>query len=144
MQEVFLRLIRKGAGWERRAKLSTWLFQIARNLVVDSYRRASHRKHPSLDQPARGEESGRLGDAVAHPGPDTERRAMDGEFTEALEAALQEIPAEQREVFLLRQVHGIPFQEIARMLEVGVPTVKSRMRYALKALRERLKEMAPD
>ncbi len=144
VQEVFLRLVRKGAGWERRSKLSTWLFQIARNLVVDSYRRASHRKHPSLDQPVRGEEGARLGDTVAHPGPDTERRAMDGEFTEALQAALAELPAEQREVFLLREVHGVRFQEIARMLDVGVPTVKSRMRYALKALRTHLSDMAPE
>jgi len=143
VQEVFLRVVRQGAGWQRRSKLTTWLFQIARNLVVDAYRRASHRKHASLDQPIRGEESGRLGDRVAHPGPDTERRAMDGEFTEALQEALESLPAEQREVFLLREVHGVRFQEIASMLDVGVPTVKSRMRYALKALREHLKEMAP-
>ena len=68
---------------------------------------------------------------------------MDGEFTEALQEALESLPAEQREVFLLREVHGVRFQEIASMLDVGVPTVKSRMRYALKALREHLKEMAP-
>ena len=144
VQEVFLRLVRKGGTFQGRSKLSTWLFQIARNLVVDAYRRASHRKHPSLDQPIRGEEGARLGDTFAHSGPTPDRQVMDGQFTEALQEGLDALPDEQRAVFLLREVHGVRFQEIAEMLDVGVPTVKSRMRYALQALREHLKDMAPE
>ena len=58
-----------------------------------------------------------------------------------LEAALAALPAEQREVFILREYAGARFQEIAEITGTPLPTVKSRMRYALEALRERLERM---
>jgi RNA polymerase sigma-70 factor (ECF subfamily) len=60
-----------------------------------------------------------------------------------LEDALDKLPDEQREVFLLREMHHIPFKEIAEMTEVPINTVKSRMRYAMEGLRTILNEFDP-
>ena len=59
-------------------------------------------------------------------------------FREKLAAALSLLPEDQREVFLLKEVSGLKFREIANITDTPVPTVKSRMRYALEALRGHL------
>ena len=61
-----------------------------------------------------------------------------------IEKALQSLPDEQREVFLLREYHGVGFKEIAEVTGVNENTVKSRMRYALEGLRKRLGELGVD
>lgn len=133
-QEVFLRALRHRDTFEGRSKVSTWLLTIARNVCTDEARRRQHRAHASLDQPA-VEGQSPLSERLPGPARDGEGRAMDAEFSDALERALQALPAEQREVFLLREVEGVPFADIAEMTGVPVNTVKSRMRYALGALR---------
>jgi len=143
LQEVFLRVVRSAHDYKKKAKFTTWVYAIARNQCIDALRRAKHRRHPSLDQPI-GEEGNRtLGDLVANKTPGSDRRASDQQFTTALEEALEKLPEEQREVFLLREMHHIPFKEIAEMTEVPINTVKSRMRYALEGLRNILNEFDP-
>ncbi|HET9597377.1 MAG TPA: RNA polymerase sigma factor [Anaeromyxobacteraceae bacterium] len=135
-QETWLRIVAAAPRWERRARFTTWAFGIARNLAVDDARRAVHRAAESLDAPGEG---GRArGDAVASDGPDPERAAESARLRPRLEAALASLPLEQREVFVLREYAGVPFAEIAQITGAPVPTVKSRMRYALEALRDAL------
>ncbi len=137
-QETFLRVVRGAAGWEPRAAFRTWVFSMARNLAVDEARRQAFRRTEPLDDPARA------GEPSEDPGPD---RAAEGALLRPkLEAALAALPEEQREVFLLREHAGLRFSEIAEVTGVPENTVKSRMRYALEALRERLVAMgvAPD
>lgn len=138
VQDTFVRVI-KGAGeWQQRARFSTWLFTIARNLCLDSMRREKHRRAESLDQPA-GDEDGRaLGDAIEGTEAGPERRAEASRLRPVLEAALAGLPPEQREVFVLRESAGVPFKEIGELTGVSENTVKSRMRYALEALRKAL------
>jgi RNA polymerase sigma-70 factor (ECF subfamily) len=144
VQDVFARVVRNASGWEQRSKLSTWLYTIARNACIDAARRASHRNHPSLDQPMGADPEGRaLGETVATDNPGGDRGAMDTEFRGALDKALAALPDEQREVFLMREVHHLPFKEIADITQVPVNTVKSRMRYALEGLRLHLAEFSP-
>lgn len=142
MQEVFLRVLRSAQDWEKQAKFTTWLYTIARNHCVDLLRRASYRQTTSLDQTFGNEEGGStLQDRVADEAalaPD--RGAESVRLRSLLASALAALPAEQREVFVMREHAGMPFKDIA--LVVGVPenTVKSRMRYALEHLRKSLEK----
>ena len=136
-QETFLRLVQGAAGREPRAAVRTWLFTIARNLATDLSRRQVHRATESLEAPAPGQDRPRLAEPAA-PGPAPDEAAEAARLRPRLEAALAALPAEQREVFLLREHAGLGFAEIAEALEVNENTVKSRMRYALLALRDRL------
>ena len=137
VQETFLRLVKASAGWEPRAAVRTWLFTIARNLAVDASRRQVFRAAEPLDAP------GPDGEGQRHPppaatGPAPDEAAEAARLRPRLEAALAVLPADQREVVLLREHAGLSFPEIAEAVGVNENTAKSRMRYALLALRERL------
>ena len=142
VQDAFVRVL-KGAGeWEQRARFSTWLFTIARNLCLDAMRRDRHRRATSLDAPKGGEggeEAGRpLAEAIEGSLPGPERLANAARLRPVIEAALARLPEEQREVFVLREHAGLPFKEIALVTGIGENTIKSRMRYALESLRRSL------
>jgi RNA polymerase sigma-70 factor (ECF subfamily) len=136
-QEVFARLIRSARSFQYQSKFSTWIYTIARNAAVDNARRARHRAHASLED-SHNPDSMRLGDRLANDGPGPDRSAIAERLRGELAAAIDSLPTEQREVFLLREYHGMPFQEIAEVVGAKVGTVKSRMRYALEALRREL------
>jgi len=145
LQEVFMRVIRSASEWRNDAKVSTWMFSIARNLCTDHARRQVHRKAASLDAtPERigDDDSGpRLLDKIAGHEPDGESRLRDKETILRLDQALAQLPQEQREVFLMREVMEMPFAEIALAVGASEPTVKSRMRYALERLRVLLADL---
>jgi RNA polymerase sigma-70 factor (ECF subfamily) len=147
LQETWLKVVRNSSEWQPKAKFTTWVYTIARNLCVDSARKESFRKADSLDAPASNEESdGRsMGDLVADDkGPTPDRAAHNVRIRPMIEKALESLPTEQREVFLLREYQGIGFKEIAEVTGVNENTVKSRMRYALEGLRKRLGELGVD
>jgi RNA polymerase sigma-70 factor (ECF subfamily) len=102
------------------------------------------RKADSLDQTpgARADDSGshRI-DKVASPEGNAERAAMNREIALRVDQAVEELPVEQREVFLMREVMDMSFAEIATATGASEPTVKSRMRYALERLRSALVEL---
>lgn len=144
-QEVFLRVVQGSGGFQSQAKFSTWLFTIARNLCVDHSRRMKHRKHASLDAPSRDSEPAvKLVDRLPHQQPGTDRSAASPRIRERVKAALEHLPHEQREVFLLRQVDDLPFAEIAAICGIPENTVKSRMRYALERLQAALADFEED
>jgi len=141
LQETFMRVVKGASEWRASAKFSTWLYTIARNLSVDHARRMSHRAVVSLDRSARttrDSEPPRLYDKLADREQGGERSVMNRELADELERALALLPAQQREVFLLREVMGLPFAEIAQAVGASEATVKSRMRYALERLRSEL------
>jgi len=147
LQETWLKVVRNSSEWQPKAKFTTWVYTIARNLCVDSARKESFRKADSLDAPASNDESdGRsMGDLVADEnGPTPDRAAHNTRIRPMIEKALESLPTEQREVFLLREYQGIGFKEIAEVTGVNENTVKSRMRYALEGLRKRLAELGVD
>lgn len=144
LQEVFLRVVRNAAEWQPSARFSTWLYTIARNLCTDSARRGVLRKAASLDQTpgTAADESGlhRI-DRVASSNENAERAAMNREIAARVDAAVATLPAEQREVFLMREMMDMSFAEIAAATKTSEPTVKSRMRYALERMRDALHEL---
>ena len=130
-QETWMRVIAARARYQPSAKFSTWLLQIAHNLIVDSYRRARPQ--------AGAEETERV--LAAEPAPVTEQpEHVLSEFEQRrrLQLVLAELPDAQRATFLLRMDQGLGLEEIATITGVGRETVKSRLRYALKHVRERL------
>lgn len=140
-QDVFLRVVQRAEGFEGKSKFSTWLYTIARNLCIDTSRKMVFRRHRSLDAPL-GDDDGNaaLVERVASSEPVTDRAAIGRQLKGQIAEAVDALPEDQREVFLLRQVQGLPFKEIAGIIGVPENTVKSRMRYALERLQEALAE----
>jgi len=142
VQEVFLRVIRTAGRYKQKAKFTTWLFTIARNISIDKTRQRARRPEVSLDRSLGGDADGNsetfLDRLADEDKPDSAGESIRGEFRKKLQTALDELPEEQRTVFTMREFAGLKFREIADALGVSENTVKSRMRYALQALRGHL------
>jgi len=141
-QETFLRVVQRSGDFLGGSKVSTWMYTIARNLCIDNSRKMVFRRHRSLDAKIGGEEGeGRsMLDTVAAAGAGADREAIGTDIKARLLAAVDELPDEQREVFLLRELQNLAFKEIADIVGVPENTVKSRMRYALERLQRALAE----
>ena len=130
-QETWSRVIAARTRYRPDARFTTYLMQIAHNLIVDHFRRS----RPTVQ----GEAAERALDELA--APSTERPdAVLGEFEQArqLQLALEGLPEEQRLAFLMRMEQGLGVEEIAQATGVGHETAKSRLRYAFARIRERL------
>jgi len=139
-QEVFYEVIRGRSGYRPRHRFAAWLFRIGRNRAVDRLRRNGVRKMESLDHPSNPREhegENRVTNVVAGD-PDPENEVQGRELSKALETALASLPAEQREVFWLKERSGLSLGEIADITGVSQNTAKSRLRYALEKLRATL------
>ena len=144
-QETFLRLIRRRGHYRSHGSFRSWLFTIAHNLTIDDRRRRGLRESGPVEGggamtddteaevPAR-----ERGTAPKDGATDPVASSQASEVRERIEEALLHIPEEQREVFLLRERGGLDFQGIAAATGCALPTVKSRMRYALANLRRQL------
>lgn len=137
LQEIFMKVIERRKKYDPGQKFSTWLYSIARNHCIDYLRTESYRRHSSLDAPISVEEEGGavVIDLVRSGDRDQEERAFDLEVKELIDIGVRGLKEEFREVFLLREVEGLSFEEIAVVTESPLGTVKSRLRYAYKGLR---------
>lgn len=147
VQDLFLKVVRDPGRFQARSRFSTWLHAVARNLCIDLLRKRRYRRAASLDRP-RPDRLGRADGPPAIeqvPGHEHSPHWHAERSSERLRllAALSRLPDEQRVVFLLREVAGLPFAEIARVMHAPLNTTKSRMRYALANLR-RLLEGLPE
>jgi len=139
-QEVWTKVIERCEEFRGDSKFSTWLYTIARNRCIDHARRMKFRSYKSLDAPRRDSDQP-LVERVANPGPSTEQLATGAALKERIAHAVEELPEDQKEVFLLRQLQGMGFKEIAEVVDVPLNTVKSRMRYALERLQHQLEDL---
>ena len=130
-QEVWLRVIRGQDRYRAAAPFSAYLYRIAHNVLVDHYRRTGRRVEFSAPDPPE----------LDDPGSTPERAFVQGELRERLLGALDDLPAPQREVFLLHQEGGLTLEQIGQVVGVGRETVKSRLRYAVNRLRRELAEI---
>ncbi len=137
--EVFVRVWKSAHRYEPSARLSTWLFAIARNLVLNEIRYKT--RHPAVSRDALLEEG--------HPeaeGPATsaarqpDAALLEAELHEAIDRALQSLPENQRTAIVLRRYEDVSYEEIATILEVSVSSVKSLLFRARTTLREMLAE----
>lgn len=136
LQDVFYQLAESTEPIEQ---AGSWLFTVARNKITDKYRK---KKLPLADdvfaQSNDGEESFDWKEMLLSPGENPETEYLRNLFWEELQQALDELPAEQREVFIQNEINDIPFKTIAEKTGVSVGTFISRKRYAVLHLRERL------
>ncbi|MBI4705490.1 MAG: RNA polymerase sigma factor [Deltaproteobacteria bacterium] len=143
VQDLFVKVVQSAASFKHEARFTTWIYSIARNLCIDHLRKMSLRRHASLDHAPGSDENGpALGERIPSRDPSAaaDRRLIADDIGRRVTQAVEELPQEQREVFLLRQLAKVPFKEIAEMTGVPENTVKSRMRYALERLQEALSE----
>jgi len=132
-QDSWSKVIERCDEFRGDAKFSTWLYTIARNACIDHQRKMKFRGHASLDETQRGA-SHPMVERVANPGLGPDELGVGEALRERIASAVEDLPEEQREVFLLRQLQGLAFKEVAEVVGVPVNTVKSRMRYALERL----------
>lgn len=141
VQDVFVRIVQNVETFKEESRFTTWAYTIARNLCIDHLRKRVHRKHASLDAPTGPDsDAGVLGERVPASGAGADRKAIGQQLQGHIAAAVEALPEDQREVFLMRQVGELPFKEIADIVGVSENTVKSRMRYALERLQTALEE----
>lgn len=123
-QDTFLRAYQSLERWRPDALFKTWLFRIARNIAFDRLRREKRVVFVELEQDFA------LPDPAA--GPDSQLETA--QRYRLLETALGQLPAEQREILLLREIEEMTYDEIALILELNLGTVKSRIARARTAL----------
>lgn len=138
-QDVWLTVVREASRYEVRARFTTWIFTLAHNRMVDHCR--GRKTHASLE--AENEDGQTLAETLPAPsGYGPLRRIESREQARRLLAALDALPLEQREAFILQAEAGMSVAEIAQATGVGLETAKSRLRYARSVLREQLEGMA--
>jgi RNA polymerase sigma factor (sigma-70 family) len=141
LQDVFYELLEAYRFAKPMEQVTAWLYRVARNRITDLFRK---QKPVSLNEPASEEESLSLEDLLpsVEAGPDAiyARNLL----FDLLDDALEELPENQRDVFVAHELLGRSFKEIAEETGVSVTTLLSRKRYAVLHLRQRLGEMYED
>ncbi len=141
LQEVFCELIEAYRLMKPIEQVGAWMFSVARNRIVDLFRR---RKTDSLSDQVYGEDDGNavpLEDLLPSPDEGPEAIYARAVLLDELEEALDELPEEQRAVFVAHELEGMSFKELAAETGVGVNTLLSRKRYAVLHLRDRLQSI---
>lgn len=135
-QDTFLRAYRALPGFKGEAKFSSWLYRIALNLCRDWMRR--QRRTPTVEMP----EGVDLVEMAADQGPveSIETLVNRREMGRAVQEAMRHLPEEQRTAIILKEYHGLTFQEIADLQGCPLSTVKTRLYQGLSVLRRQLEQ----
>ena len=141
LQEVFFEVVEALRIGEPVAQWGAWMFRVARNRIIDMVRRRKRWVFAEDPGPSPDGREVSLIDSLPSPtaGPDEAyARAV---LLEEIEDALEELPAEQREVYVAHEVEGLSFKEISARTGVSVNTLLSRKHYAVQHLRRRLSDI---
>jgi RNA polymerase sigma factor (sigma-70 family) len=142
LQDVFYELLEAYRLMKPVEHVTAWLFRVARNRMVDLFRR---KKPASLNSPASVEEDGdTLEDLLPSADAGPEAAYARNLLLDALEEALEELPPAQREVFIAHELQGQSFKEISAETGLSVNTLLSRKHYAVTHLRQRLQLIYED
>ena len=140
VQETFAKAYQRLDRFKGDTSFYTWTYRIAVNLCIDHQRREAKLPHAALE-PRDGDRAddplAALPDATEHGDPYQSTR--DAEIARALATAISELTPEHRAVILLREVDGLSYEEISRVLDCPKGTVMSRLHYARRQLQERLR-----
>lgn len=139
-QEVFCKIVKKLPSYQHIGSFKAWLFTLTRNYCIDILRSRRYNREINFSSL----ENDEMGSLLEKRPIETNTLSIEinlynEELVNKMNQALAELPEEQREVFVLKEREGFTFEEIAKMTENSINTVKSRMRYALQALRRSLK-----
>jgi RNA polymerase sigma factor (sigma-70 family) len=130
LQDLFLELVLANRAARRVEDAGAWLFRVARNRITDAWRQRQPLNHAASIES--------LTDSPASEAVDPEVAHRHSVFVQHLVNALQELPAEQRYVFLAHEIDGLSIAEIAQRDGIGLNTALARKRYAVLHLRKKL------
>jgi RNA polymerase sigma-70 factor, ECF subfamily len=135
-QQVFIRVWKSAGRYVARAKFTTWLLKITRNLVFNEMRRAKRHPHLPVQIEPEADEMPLKDEATATP----DASLLQAELQTEIEKAIMLLPKTQRMALVLRRYEELSYEEIADVLDLSVPAVKSLLFRARTELRERLKD----
>jgi RNA polymerase sigma factor (sigma-70 family) len=144
VQEVFYELLEAYRLMKPVEHVTAWLFRVARNRIIDLFRK---KRPESLNEPVVSADDGDtllLEDMLPSAEVGPEAAYARNMLLDALEDAIEELPAAQREVFIAHELAGLSFKEISAQTGVSVNTLLSRKRYAVLYLRQRLQAIYED
>ena len=133
-QQVFIRVWKSASRYRPRAKFTTWLLKITRNLVFNELRRTKRRAQLPLQAEPDAEEIPLPDEVTAAP----DASLLESELQQAIENAIAELPETQRMALILRRYEDLSYEDIAEVLDLSVPAVKSLLFRARTELRARL------
>ncbi|NTV51784.1 MAG: RNA polymerase sigma factor [Candidatus Firestonebacteria bacterium] len=139
-QTTFIRSFKAIKRFEGRSEFRTWLHRITVNLwknMVRSQVRRKYFQHRSLNEPPQEGMRG-LEQEIMEPSPDAAEQVAQNELKKIIQTAITQLPPDEREVTVLRDVEGYAYEEIAKLCKIPLGTVKSRLARARRLLREAL------
>jgi RNA polymerase sigma factor (sigma-70 family) len=137
LQDVFYELVNAYRMTQPIEEVTAWLFRVARNRITDLFRRRAREMDVHETEPDEPSIEELLPSPDAGPEAQFARRVLIEEMAEALD----ELPAEQREVFIAHEIEGVSFNELAERTGVNLKTLLSRKHYAVRHLRGRLQSI---
>jgi RNA polymerase sigma factor (sigma-70 family) len=142
LQDVFYELVEAYRMMKPVEQVTAWLFRVARNRITDLFRRRTREARAA--EPAKFNAEGEellLDELLPSPDAGPDAAYARSVLVEALDDALEELPAEQRDVFVAHELMGYSFKDLAQQSGVSMNTLLSRKRYAVLHLRERLQSV---
>lgn len=137
-QEVFIRVFKSIRSFKEESSFSTWIYRITANVCLDEIRKRKNKNFVSLDDDLKLDD-GDVKRQVMDPEPTPEILAEKNETRKIVNEAIQSLPADHRIVIALRDIQGFSYDEISKIVNCPVGTVKSRINRARQTLREILK-----
>jgi RNA polymerase sigma-70 factor (ECF subfamily) len=134
-QQVFIRVWKSAGRYVPRAKFTTWLLKITRNLVFNELRRAKRQAQTPIQMDQHSEEMPLRDEATQTP----DASLLEKELQSAIEQAITALPETQRMALVLRRYEDLSYEQIGEILDLSVPAVKSVLFRARTELRARLK-----
>jgi len=140
LQEVFIKVAENRMNYSKDKKFTAWLYRIARNHTIDFIRKERYRMHSSLDKNIGNEDGTNVTylELVKSDDRSQDEQLHNTMIKEQLHLKMNGLKEEYKEVFILREIEGLKFDEIAVITDSNINSVKSRHRYAFKELRELL------
>ena len=137
-QQVFVRVWKSAPRYQPTAKFTTWLFKITRNLVFNEVRRRKRHPASSLEQSVDSDD--RPMQIIDRSAKAPDCTLLEAEMQKAIQCAIDGLPEAQRMAVILRRYQDAPYEEIAEVLELTVPAVKSLLFRARTDLRKKLRQ----
>lgn len=134
-QQVFIRVWKSAERYQPSAKFTTWLMTITRNLVFNEMRRRGRSRQVPMD----GDSEHETREFADDPAKQPAHSAAAAELESAMNDAIAELPEPQRMALVLRRYEDMPYEEIAKVLKVSVPALKSLLFRARETLKVKLK-----